>query len=88
MTRKTWLILTLMAMFLVGMANLVYASFSEKNPGIEVVVQEGETIWDLASRYHEKVGMSTQELLFYIKKENQLESATIHPGDHIRIPMK
>lgn len=88
MTRKTWITFMLFTMLLIGMANLVYASISIKNPGIEVTVQEGETLWDLATRFHGQVGMSTQELLFYITKENKLETATIHPGDHIRIPVK
>lgn len=86
MKKKTWMMFILVGMLLIGMANLVYG-FSAKDNHMEVIVQEGETLWDLASRYHEEAGMSTQELLFYIQKENNLESAVLYPGDPIQIPI-
>lgn len=87
MKKKTWMMFILIGMLLIGMANLVYASFSSNDNHREVIVQEGETLWDLATRYHKEAGMSTQELLFYIQKANNLESAVIYPGDPIQIPI-
>lgn len=86
MKKKTWLMFVLCGMLLIGMANLVYG-FSVKDNYREVIIQEGETLWDLANRYHEEAGMSPQELLFYIQKENNLESAVVYPGDPIQIPI-
>jgi LysM repeat protein len=86
MKKKTWMIFVLCGLLLIGMANLVYG-FSAEDNHMEVIVQEGETLWDLASRYHEEAGMSTQELLFYIQRENKLESAVVYPGDPIQIPI-
>jgi cell division protein YceG involved in septum cleavage len=87
MKKKTWMILLLISMFLIGMTKLVYASFLSNDNYCEVIIQEGETLWDIASRYHEQAGMSTQELLFYIQKENDLQSAIVYPGDSIVIPI-
>ncbi|BAU28661.1 LysM domain-containing protein [Aneurinibacillus soli] len=73
-------------------ANLVFASIggnrTPKPPGIEVTVQAGDTLWEIAKRYDEQAHMSTQELMYYIQQENQLTSAVIHPGDVLVIPLE
>jgi LysM repeat protein len=78
---------------ILSMANLVFASINtggkeNTSSSIEVVVEPGDTLWRIADQYNEQAGMSVNELLFYIQKENQLQSAIIQPGDHIIIPIK
>ncbi|MED0675242.1 LysM peptidoglycan-binding domain-containing protein [Aneurinibacillus thermoaerophilus] len=93
MNKKSLLIGIIIGMGILGMANLVFASIGGNdkpaNPlGVEVVVEAGDTLWSIADRYNEKAGMSINELLFYIQRENKLDSAIVHPGDHIIIPIK
>lgn len=73
-------------------ASLVFASIggnkAAKPAAIEVTVQAGDTLWEISKRYNEQAHMSTQELMYYIQQENQLNSAIIHPGDVLIIPLE
>lgn len=93
MNKKSLFIGTIIGAAILSMANLVFASIGtgdkENTPsGIEVVVEPGDTLWNIADQYNEQAGMSVNELLFYIKKENQLQSAIVQSGDRIIIPVE
>jgi gas vesicle protein len=91
MNKKSLCIGIITGMVILSMANLVFASIGGKaagSKGTEVVVEPGDTLWKIADRYNEQAGMSVSEMLFYIQRENQLQSAIVQPGDHIIIPME
>ncbi|MBN6189108.1 LysM peptidoglycan-binding domain-containing protein [Aneurinibacillus sp. BA2021] len=93
MNKKSMLIGIIIGITILSMANLVFASIGStgqeaRGKGIEVVVEPGDTLWKLADRYNEQAGMSINELLFYIQRENGLKSAMVQPGDHIIIPVE
>jgi gas vesicle protein len=91
MNKKSFFIGVAIGIGILSMANLVFASISgspRETKGIEVVVEEGDTLWNIADRYNEQAGMSIRELLFYIQKTNELEGAIVHPGERIIVPME
>ncbi|MCK4258333.1 MAG: LysM peptidoglycan-binding domain-containing protein [Halanaerobiales bacterium] len=51
----------------------------------EVVVVQGDTLWSIAKTYNSSDN-DIRELIYYIKKINQLTTAQIHPGQTLFIP--
>jgi gas vesicle protein len=91
MNKKSFFIGAVIGVGILSMANLVFASISggsKEMKGIEVVVEEGDTLWNIADRYNEQADMSIRELLFYIQKTNELKGAIVHPGERIIVPME
>jgi len=72
---------------LIGLPSLsgisLYAATSEKFT--PVVVRPGDTLWHLAA-VHTPTGGSVQETVDSIEAANHLSSATLTPGEKIRIP--
>ena len=66
--------------------NMAYSSIYE-NQYIEVVIIEGDTLWDIA-----KVNMpenyDTRKMVFEIKEFNNMKSSYIYPGELIKVPIK
>jgi len=52
-----------------------------------ITVEEGDTIWSIASNYVDKSNMEIRELVYVISNENSIYNASIYPGDVIKIPM-
>ncbi|MBP1925321.1 hypothetical protein J2Z76_001180 [Sedimentibacter acidaminivorans] len=52
-----------------------------------ITVEEGDTIWSIASNYLDKSDMEIRELVYVISNENNIYNASIYPGDVIKIPM-
>jgi len=52
-----------------------------------ITVEEGDTIWSIASNYVDKSNMEIRELIYVISNENSIYNASIYPGDVIKIPM-
>lgn len=66
--------------------NRVYGSLYEE-PYIEVKVDKGDTLWDIAGKYMpEKYDI--RKMVFEIKEVNNMNNANIYPGDLIKIPIK
>lgn len=52
----------------------------------KVVVREGDSLWNLAESYAVE-GISTKYLVEFIMDVNDLESAELHPGDVLYLPV-
>jgi LysM domain-containing protein len=52
-----------------------------------ITVEEGDTIWSIASNYLDKSDMEIRKLVYVISNENNIYNASIYPGDVIKIPM-
>jgi LysM domain len=50
-----------------------------------IAVHEGDTLWTLAERYG-PAAQDTRRLVCELKRENRLDRAMIHPGDHLLVP--
>ena len=46
----------------------------------------GETLWEIASE-HMPSDMDTRKAVHMIQEENDLDDASIKPGQHIRVPV-
>jgi LysM repeat protein len=89
MNKKLILIGVLFTLFVISMTSFVFGSGkAEADKNIEVVVHDGDTLWNIAGKYHKQSGMSVQETLFYIQQANHLKSAVIHAGDKLLVPLK
>ncbi|WP_147532237.1 cell division suppressor protein YneA [Bacillus marasmi] len=55
---------------------------------INVTVQEGESLWEIAERYSESNNMSSQEFVHWVKQENGIDEGMINPGDQLMIPVQ
>jgi cell division protein YceG involved in septum cleavage len=55
---------------------------------INVTVQEGESLWEIAERYSENNNMSSQEFVHWVKQENGVDESSINPGDQLTIPVE
>jgi cell division protein YceG involved in septum cleavage len=52
-----------------------------------ITVEEGDTIWSIASNYLDKSNIEIRKLVYVISNENNIYNASIYPGDVIKIPM-
>lgn len=63
-----------------------FANSNKENKTMnEVVVVQGDTLWSIAKTYNSSDN-DIRELIYYIKKINQLTTAQIHPGQTLFIP--
>lgn len=56
-------------------------------PVKEIVVQPGDSLWELAVTYKSDPKMDVRDMVYAIQKLNKLESAIIYPGQSIQIPV-
>lgn len=83
-----FLIVTLSLIFLVVsvMINSIRAQgINFKENYQEHYVSEGETIWDIALRY-KPMKYDVRDMVYEIKRYNNLDTSYIFPGDLIKIP--
>lgn len=52
---------------------------------VTVVVEQGDTLWDLALRYGPP-GTDARKTVCETRRANHLAASLIHPGDVLRIP--
>jgi len=53
-----------------------------------VAVKKGDSIWNLAVRYHEESDGDVRSYIDEIIELNELEDVTIYPGQNLKIPIK
>lgn len=51
-----------------------------------LIIQTGDTLWDIASEYSPK-GMDIRETIMLIKEENNLVSDHLVSGDFLKVPV-
>lgn len=65
---------------------LYTASSEPEHEFVTVEVMPGETLWEIASE-HMPSDMDTRKAVHMIQEENDLDDASIKPGQHIRVPV-
>ena len=53
---------------------------------VTVEVLPGETLWDIASE-HMSDDMDKRKAVYLIQKANDLDDASIHPGQRLKVPV-
>lgn len=53
---------------------------------LEVVVQDGDTLWQIARRYGDP-DMDTRKMVDLIRTINDLPSAVVRPGQVLKVPV-
>nr|WP_300092687.1 LysM peptidoglycan-binding domain-containing protein [Sedimentibacter sp.] len=65
-----------------------FNAYSKDIPQFDLVtVQDGDTLWSIASSYAADSNADIRELVYEISNENSIYNASIHPGDVIKVPM-
>lgn len=80
------LIFVISLFILVTFVNPSKVFSSEPLTFYEITVQDGDTIWDLASTYNTNQ-VDIRRLVYEIKQINQIDNTYICPGDIINIPI-
>lgn len=70
-----------------GLFNTTIALNNKKENFTEVLVCEGDTLWDIAKEYGTKT-KDVREVIYDICKTNGLSGAEIYEGQLIRVPEK
>lgn len=62
-------------------------AYSKDIPQFKYInVKEGDTLWSLASIYMDDIEI--RKAIYEISKHNNIQDASIYPGDVIAIPVK
>lgn len=78
----------LLISILVFTSTLTLNAYSKDIPQYNyITVEEGDTLWTIASNYTEKSNTDIRKLVYEISYENNIYNASIYPGDVIRVPM-
>lgn len=78
----------LLISILVFTSTLTFNAYSKDIPQYNyITVEEGDTLWTIASNYTEKSNIDIRKLVYEISYENNIYNASIYPGDVIRVPM-
>ncbi|MGD9567883.1 MAG: LysM peptidoglycan-binding domain-containing protein [Sedimentibacter sp.] len=81
-----------MFMSILFISILVFASmatinaYSKDIPQFDYIsVKEGDTLWSIASDYAEN--KEIREVIYEISEANNIQNASIYPGDIIKVPL-
>ena len=85
---KSFVILTLVIILIFTLYNLNAFSLNKEDYSnyIEIFVKEGDTIWDIAKRYHNG-NNDIRQLVYDISAVNDIKDSVIHPGEKILVPV-
>jgi len=80
-------VLLFIAVTIIAGVTLIFTLSTDHDKYQEIVVQEGDSLWSIADQYQSVNGMSEEDFIIWVQKENQLLSAMIQPGDVLVIPV-
>jgi cell division protein YceG involved in septum cleavage len=70
------------------MAGFLYASKPiNKDDYLEITVASGDTLWELATKYHDSHHLSTREFIDWVIDVNHLSGQQIVAGEKLVIPV-
>ncbi|PYZ98108.1 hypothetical protein CR205_05800 [Alteribacter lacisalsi] len=54
----------------------------------KVTVEEGETLWSIASKLHDDLDTNKESVIHWISVYNELEGSVIFAGQELTVPVK
>jgi cell division protein YceG involved in septum cleavage len=67
-------------------------SYSGTNENLEnfhqVKIQEGDSLWSIADKFHENTQISKQEFVKWVQVKNEIHPSDIKPGDLVFVPIE
>ena len=70
-----------------GLAGAGNADAATVNTYAQVVIHEGDNLWDIVEEYNPDVHKSTREIIKDICETNDIDVNDIQPGDMIFVPV-
>jgi hypothetical protein len=85
---KLFVILSIVIILIFTLYNLNAFSLNKEdyNNYIEILVKDGDTIWNIAEKYNSN-GNDLRQLVYDISKINDVEDSVIIPGQKIIVPL-
>lgn len=85
--KYSYVIMLVVISILLGLYILI--SSDEDTSGYqEIVVNEGQSLWEIANLYADNHSLSSQEFIEWVSKKNQLNEDNIKAGEKLIIPVK
>ena len=63
------------------------AEAAAKTEFAKVIIQENDTLWDIAETYNPDCNMDIRDAVYDICRINNIKASDIHPGDVIYVPV-
>lgn len=77
----------LLISILVFTSIFTFKAYSKDIPQFDYInVKEGDTLWSIASNYTNN--KEIREVIYEISKANNIQDASIYPGDIIKVPLQ
>lgn len=81
---------TVLMFVTVFMGRTMFISMAKEEPSKEpyyksIQIQDGDSLWEIASRYKEGSSMSTHEYVDCLIQMNSLKKDTIHAGQYLTV---
>src|SRR5690606_41807216 len=83
--KNSYIILFFIISFLMGLF-ILFSSEQKENTNVSIKVEQGDSIWSIAENYADSLGLSTNEVVQLIEKENKIYYKSIKTGVRITIP--
>lgn len=82
---KQFILLLGVVMFLLSAGFVALAESADERNHIEVVVQPGETLWQIANEHYDD-SRDIRVVIHDIKIQNNLNNSIIQPGETLQLP--
>lgn len=82
---SVWLVLVMFVVSSILMAGDAEATDLSGVEYIEVTVEKGDTLWQIASEFGPYT--STRQSIYAIMEFNQMDSKVVYPGEVLRVPV-
>lgn len=70
-----------------GLLNIGKAEAAQVSTYAQVVIQQDDTLWDIATSYNPNYHGDTRNLVHEIYEINDINASDVHPGDVIFVPV-
>lgn len=82
-------IVSFFVVFVLGIYALSYSGEKQDLSNyIEVTVQQGESLWEIAGKFEDDYGVDKIEFIKWVEEKNNLKNLVVKPGDTVVVPVE